>query len=122
MGASGSYIVTAKLFAPAGAPLHASAGETLLPVHPIPLKTFTLGTVWPSWTSGLLSVKAADPCALAAEKPVTPHVQVFTGLSAGAHTVSVSGVALNCALSPPSPYSVTVSPGAMSELGSGSPA
>jgi len=38
VGASGSNMVSAKLFAPAGAPLHDSCGDVLPPVHPKPLK------------------------------------------------------------------------------------
>jgi len=43
-------------------------------------------------------------------------VLLFTEVSAGVHSVIVSGVASNCALNPPSPYAITVSPGDTTEL------
>lgn len=42
---------------------------------------------------------------------------LFTGLSVGAHSVSVSGVATNCAASPPSPIAVTISQSVSTQLG-----
>ena len=36
VGASGSYMVTATLLVPAGAPLHLSAGEIFRPLQPNP--------------------------------------------------------------------------------------
>jgi Tol biopolymer transport system component len=42
---------------------------------------------------------------------------LFTRLSVGAHNVSVSGVATNCAASPPSPIAVTISQSVSTQLG-----
>src|SRR5262249_36904480 len=61
VGASGSYIITAKLFVPAGAPLQLKAGEMLLPVQPNPLNTCSLAIVEPSLTSGLVNVRLCAP-------------------------------------------------------------
>src|SRR5262249_45145104 len=55
----------AKLLVPAGAPLHDSAGEMLLPVQPMTAATCAFGTVLPSWISGLVSLN--DFCAPALE-------------------------------------------------------
>src|SRR5213076_2743116 len=66
VGASGSYMVTAKLLAPAGAPLQYSAGETLLPVQPKPLNTCSLAMVAPSLRSVLVRLML---CAFAAPVP-----------------------------------------------------
>jgi len=41
---------------------------------------------------------------------------VFTGLSVGAHSVSVNGVATNCTASPPSPIAVTISQSVTTQL------
>jgi len=40
VGASGSYMVTAKDFVPAGGFDHCSAGERFCPLQPMPLKTW----------------------------------------------------------------------------------
>src|SRR5690242_13215593 len=52
-------MVTAKLFAAAGAPVQVSAGDVLPPVHPMPLKTCALAS-FPSLISVLEILK---PCA-----------------------------------------------------------
>src|SRR5262245_34276261 len=56
VGASGSYTITAKLFVPAGAPLHTRAGETFLPVQPKLLNTCASAMGLPPWSSGLVSL------------------------------------------------------------------
>src|SRR6478736_1392678 len=66
VGASGSYMVTAKLLAPLGAPLQFSAGATLPPVQPKPLNTCSLAMVAPSLRSALVRVML---CAFAALWP-----------------------------------------------------
>src|SRR5689334_4784744 len=66
VGASGSYMVTAKLLVPVGAPLQLSAGETLPPVQPKPLNTCSLAMVAPSLISALVRVRL---CACAALTP-----------------------------------------------------
>src|SRR5512141_1608563 len=53
VGASGSYTVSAKLFASAGAPLHSTPGETFVPVHPQPSKTCSAWMVPLGWKAGL---------------------------------------------------------------------
>src|SRR5689334_13979173 len=66
VGASGSYMVTAKLLAPLGAPLQLRAGETLPPVQPKPLNTCSLAMVAPSLRSVLARLML---CAFAALVP-----------------------------------------------------
>src|SRR5262252_3237219 len=66
VGASGSYIVSAKLLVPAGAPLQESAGERLFPVQPMTVATCAFPTVPPSLMSVLVSLNA-DFCAPALE-------------------------------------------------------
>ena len=67
VGASGSYMLTAKLLVPVGAPLQFSAGETLLPLQPKPLNTCSLATVAPSLRSALVKVML---CASAVLVPI----------------------------------------------------
>src|SRR5262245_29405581 len=71
VGASGSYMVRAKLLVPSGGSFHIRAGEMSPPLQPKPLKTCLSGTVLPAATSGLESSKAptwpAKPSASAAE-------------------------------------------------------
>src|SRR5439155_4861945 len=69
VGASGSYMLTAKLLVPLGAPLQLSAGETLPPVQPKPLSTCSLAMLPPSLMSGLVKVMF---CALATVAPSAP--------------------------------------------------
>src|SRR5437764_14023333 len=74
VGASGSYMVIAKLFAPLGAPLQFNAGEILAPVQPKPLKTRSSRILASSFISGLVKVMVcacAKPAAamLAASVP-----------------------------------------------------
>src|SRR3954471_17165884 len=69
VGASGSYMVTAKLLVPLGAPLQLRAGETLPPVQPKPLNTCSLVIPPPSTTSELVRVMV---CAIAAFEPSMP--------------------------------------------------
>src|SRR6516165_4968975 len=69
VGASGSYMVTAKLLVPLGAPFQLNAGERLPPVQPKPLNTCSLAIVLPSLMSGLVK---AMLCALAAPEPSAP--------------------------------------------------
>src|SRR6476661_9467321 len=65
VGASGSYTVIAKLFVPAGAPVHLSVGETFWPVHPKPLNTsFIVRRELPG-TSGLVRCSLAFAAGLA---------------------------------------------------------
>src|SRR5689334_3389231 len=60
VGASGSYIVTAKLLVPAGALVQLSWGLWLFPVQPMPLKTCCAVACPP--TSELVRVKVwAEP-------------------------------------------------------------
>src|SRR4029453_4446792 len=66
VGASGSYMVTAELLAPVGAPLQLKAGETLPPVQPKPLNTCSLAMVAPSLRSVLVKLML---CAFAALGP-----------------------------------------------------
>src|SRR5215469_12726444 len=63
VGASGSYIDSAKLLVPLGAPLQLKAGDTLAPLQPKLLNTCSLATVAPSLSSALVTVML---CALAA--------------------------------------------------------
>src|SRR3974390_3334134 len=64
---------TAKLLVAAGAPLQLRAGETLLPVQPKPLNTWSLAIVAPSLISGLVSARL---CALAPPPPSRPRASV----------------------------------------------
>src|ERR1700736_3959171 len=59
VGASGSYIVTANDFVPAGAPDQARSGLWLLPVQPKSSKTALCGIVWPSRKTELVTVSVA---------------------------------------------------------------
>ena len=49
--------MTTKLFVPAGAPLHVSAGDTFCPGHPMTFATWRVGIVAPGLMSGLVSEK-----------------------------------------------------------------
>jgi hypothetical protein len=65
VGASGSNIVTAKLFVPLGAPDQASAGDMFSPLQSQPLKTCSLAILPPGLISGLVRdiALAAPPLA-----------------------------------------------------------
>jgi hypothetical protein len=69
VGASGSYMLTAKLLVPLGALLQLNAGETLLPVQPKPLNSCSLAMVEPSLRAVLAKVML---CAFAAPVPNRP--------------------------------------------------
>src|SRR4029077_16663950 len=69
VGASGSYMVTAKLLVPLGAPFQLRAGERLPPVQPNPLNTCSLAKVPPSLRSALAKVML---CAFATPEPSVP--------------------------------------------------
>src|SRR6516164_9385096 len=69
VGASGSYMVTAKLLVPLGAPFQLNAGDALPPVQPKPLNTCSLAMVLPSLISELVKVML---CAFAALEPSRP--------------------------------------------------
>src|SRR6187455_2726236 len=71
VGASGSYVVTTKLFVPAGAPLQLRAGDTFCPGHPMTLATCFVGIVAPALMSGLVSEKRPAPWALAVAAPAS---------------------------------------------------
>src|SRR5512140_337058 len=60
VGASGSYTVTAKLFASFGAPLQRSVGDLLSPVQPKPLNSKLLGIRASGAKSGLERLKPPD--------------------------------------------------------------
>src|SRR5215218_2128160 len=71
VGASGSYAVTAKLFVPAGAPAHWSAGDTFCPEHPKVFATWRAAIVPPGLRSGLVRVKRPAPWAAAGVTPAS---------------------------------------------------
>ena len=76
VGASGSYIVTAKLLVSLGAPLHFRAGDLFSPEQPKPLNSNFLSMVELGLISGLLSVKpAAWTREKAAARPVAIRVR-----------------------------------------------
>src|SRR6516164_6149513 len=74
VGASGSCISSAKLWVPAGAPLQASAGDTLPPLQPNSLNTWALASVVPSVKSVLVRVNLAMAPSVAAGKPAAKSV------------------------------------------------
>ena len=55
VGASGSYMVTAKLFVPFGAFAQRNSGDTLSPVQPNPSKTWVFPIVCFGLMVGLVS-------------------------------------------------------------------
>jgi hypothetical protein len=65
VGASGSYMVTAKLLVPAGGFDHFTSGETFCPVQPMMLAMYFGGKV-PSAGNELLEISNADAGAVAA--------------------------------------------------------
>src|SRR5450759_3877282 len=69
VAASGSYMVTAKLLVPCGAPLQLKLGEILLPVQPKPLNTCSSAILAPSLISALVSFIPAAFAALTATTP-----------------------------------------------------
>jgi hypothetical protein len=78
VGASGSNIVSTKLLVPAGALVHESCGDTLLPLHPNVFRTWALAKA-PVFRSVLVSVNVVmflDGCA------ETDGGEVFAGLCA----------------------------------------
>src|SRR6478609_6928696 len=81
VGASGSYIVTAKLLVALGAPLQFNAGEILPPVQPKPLKTCSLAIVAPSFIWGLVRVMLCACAAPAAAMPAASAPARITGFA-----------------------------------------
>src|SRR5262249_29002766 len=69
VGASGSWIETAKLLVAAGAPLQLKAGEMFWPVQPNPLNTCASAMVAPSLMSGLVRVISSAIAVLAPSRP-----------------------------------------------------
>src|ERR1700730_7191084 len=84
VGASGSYMVTAKLLVPLGAPLQLSAGEPLPPVQPKPLNTCSLAMVAPSLRSVLARLML---CAFAALEPNKLNPSAVTQTASFAITI-----------------------------------
>src|SRR5512135_2642283 len=76
VGASGSYIVTAKLLVSAGAPFQLRAGEMLPPEQPKLLYTCSLAILPRALNSGLTTVKDAACVADAASRPSTGSTAV----------------------------------------------
>src|SRR5262249_53549336 len=77
VGASGSYMVRAKLLVPSGAPSHISAGERFLPVQPKLLNTCSIGRVPPSFRSGLVRWKDSACAAIGAARASRKHKERF---------------------------------------------
>src|SRR5215469_12318466 len=83
VGASGSCTSSAKLLVSDGAPLHESAGETLLPLQPNSLNTCALAMVPPSVRSVLVRVNL----------PMAPVS--FAAGGAAAHSVATRAIDAN---------------------------
>src|SRR5579875_1502696 len=75
VGASGSYIVMAKLLVPCGAPDQDSAGERSPPLQLPPLNTWASGIVPPLAKSGVVTVNPAAQAGAATTQAASPEIK-----------------------------------------------